>query len=269
MEVKIGDTALFVFGSNLAGRHGAGAAKEAREFYGAVPGCGEGPTGMSYALPTKDEAIETLPIERVAEAVDRFKRYATTRPDLLFYVTRIGCGLAGFTDEQMAPLFAGAPDNCLLPGKWLPLLGSSERRLLVAGSRQINQWSLAAGLIDERLQSIGAVDTHLVSGMAPGADTLAVQYARQTYMGLAEFPADWDRLKRPAGHLRNTLMAGYATDALVLWDGASPGTKDMLGKLKNFFGVPTRLCIIRNGRLEEQTDILSTDERPPSQQSLI
>lgn len=109
---------IFVFGSNLAGRHGKGAALEARHLHGAVPGVGVGRTGNAYAIPTKDWHLQTLPIAAIAEHVARFIEYAREHPELTFQVTRVGCGLAGYTDEQMAPLFRGAPSNCELPDSW-------------------------------------------------------------------------------------------------------------------------------------------------------
>lgn len=112
------EDAVFVFGSNRRGSHGGGAAAEAFKKYGAKWGQGEGHFGRSYALPTKGTHIETLPIEDVRTHVDRFLEYARANPELTFAVTRIGCGLAGFTDEDIAPLFAAAPDNCKLPIGW-------------------------------------------------------------------------------------------------------------------------------------------------------
>lgn len=106
---------VFVFGSNLAGAHGAGAARFAFEQRGAIMGMGKGHFGDSYALPTKDSLIRTLPLHHVRGYVEKFIDYATAHPELEFEVTRIGCGLAGFTDEDIAPLFKGAPDNVHLP----------------------------------------------------------------------------------------------------------------------------------------------------------
>jgi hypothetical protein len=113
--------AIFVFGSNLAGIHGAGAARAALE-YGAVYGQGEGLAGRSYALPTKDEHIETMPIGIIKTPVRNFRLFATLAPQLLFVVTRIGCGLAGYTDEQIAPLFTDMPANVALPIAWKELI---------------------------------------------------------------------------------------------------------------------------------------------------
>lgn len=118
-----GPSRVFVFGSNLSGIHGAGAAKTAFEQYGAVWGVGEGPmpdavSPTCYGLPTKDEHIETLPLDRVEEYVDKFILYAWERRDLTFFITRIGCGLAGFVDHQIHPFFKDAPPNCELPNGW-------------------------------------------------------------------------------------------------------------------------------------------------------
>jgi hypothetical protein len=109
---------VFVFGSNLAGRHGKGAALRARREHGAVRGVGVGRTGNAYAIPTKDAALRTLPLSGIMSYVLEFLRYAKAHPDLRFEVTRIGFGLAGYTDAQMAPMFADAPANCELPHGW-------------------------------------------------------------------------------------------------------------------------------------------------------
>lgn len=109
---------IFVFGSNLAGRHGRGAALCARRDYGAIYGVGMGRTGEAYAIPTKDRNLRTLPLEDIKVHVDRFLDYARAHPELRFNITRIGCGLAGYKDHQIAPLFVNAPDNCDLPYPW-------------------------------------------------------------------------------------------------------------------------------------------------------
>jgi len=114
---------VFVFGSNLAGRHGKGAALWARQHRGAVYGVGLGLTGNSFAIPTKDRDLKTLPLDEISRYVDRFLRFATDRPDLTFQVTPIGCGLAGYKPEQIAPMFRGAPANCQLPPEFVAILG--------------------------------------------------------------------------------------------------------------------------------------------------
>ena len=106
---------IFVFGSNLAGFHGGGAARIAYEDFGAEWGVGVGRTGQCYAIPTMQGGVETI-----RPYVDEFISYAEQHPELTFFVTRIGCGIAGFTDEQIAPLFAAARDlqNVALPEGW-------------------------------------------------------------------------------------------------------------------------------------------------------
>lgn len=109
---------IFVFGSNLAGRHGKGAARRAYKEHGAVYGQGVGLQGNSYAIPTKDRALNPLPLSYISFHVLAFKVYAFEHPELTFNVTRVGCGLAGYTDSDIAPMFKGAPPNCQLPEGW-------------------------------------------------------------------------------------------------------------------------------------------------------
>ena len=103
---------VFVFGSNLAGMHGGGAARVAFRQFGAVMGCGVGLRGHSYAIPTMQGGVETI-----KPYVDDFIAFAKSHPELFFYVTRIGCGIAGFKDKEIAPLFSAAMDveNVCLP----------------------------------------------------------------------------------------------------------------------------------------------------------
>jgi hypothetical protein len=102
---------IFVFGSNLAGRHGAGAASAARRYHGAVYGRGQGLQGNSYAIPTKGWDLRPLPLDRIQGEVSDFLQFARNHPELTFRVTRIGCGFAGYTNEEIAPFFKGHPSN--------------------------------------------------------------------------------------------------------------------------------------------------------------
>lgn len=111
-------TDIFVFGSNLAGRHGAGAAKFAVDHHGAVYGKGIGIQGHSYGIPTKDQFIKTLPLDIIARHVEVFKDFARRHDELTFYVTPIGCGLAGYKREQIKPFFEDMPSNCRLAETW-------------------------------------------------------------------------------------------------------------------------------------------------------
>jgi hypothetical protein len=112
-------TEIFVFGSNLAGRHGKGAALYAKEHYGAQYGVGHGFTGYAYAIPTKDAKLKTLSLDEIRYFVFRFLEVARARPDLTFKVTAIGCGLAGYQPSDIAPFFKDAPGNCQLPQEFI------------------------------------------------------------------------------------------------------------------------------------------------------
>lgn len=79
---------------------------------------GVGPAGSSYAIPTKDERLRVLSLGTIRRYVDDFKLYATDHPELVFTVVKIGCGLAGYTEADIKPLFEDAPDNCQLPKGW-------------------------------------------------------------------------------------------------------------------------------------------------------
>ena len=109
---------VFVFGSNLAGRHGKGAALFAKQKHGAIYGQGEGLQGNSYGIATKDHNIQSRSILNIAESVSTFIDFAKLNPEMEFEVTKIGCGLAGFREEHIAPLFQNAPSNCHLPDGW-------------------------------------------------------------------------------------------------------------------------------------------------------
>ncbi len=112
---------IFVFGSNLAGRHGKGAALFARQKHGAIYGIGVGLQGNSYGIPTKDRNIKTLPLDEIKVHVNNFISYAKDHPEMQFNVTRIGCGLAGYKDAEISPMFIDVPNNCKLPKEWSDL----------------------------------------------------------------------------------------------------------------------------------------------------
>lgn len=121
---ELGEDEVFVFGSNLAGIHLGGAAKTAVERFGAVMGQGVGMQGQSYAIPTMQGGVETI-----KPYVDDFIALAREWDQTAFYVTRIGCGIAGFTDEEIAPLFAEAMDlyNVRLPESFVKVIHSMKQ----------------------------------------------------------------------------------------------------------------------------------------------
>ena len=118
---ELGEDEIFVFGSNLSGIHAGGAARVALERFGAVMGQGVGLQGRSYAIPTMQGGVETI-----KPYVDEFIDLAREWDQTMFYVTRIGCGIAGFTDEEIAPLFAEALElyNVILPESFVRILRS-------------------------------------------------------------------------------------------------------------------------------------------------
>lgn len=106
---------IFVFGSNIHGMHLGGAAAVAYKNFGAVWGQGVGLQGQCYAIPTMEGGVETI-----KPYVDEFIQFAKSKPELTFFVTRIGCGIAGFRDEEISPLFVEAHTvaNIVLPKGW-------------------------------------------------------------------------------------------------------------------------------------------------------
>ena len=116
---ELKENEIFVFGSNLAGSHGGGAARLAYNRFGAVWGQGVGLQGQSYGIPTMHGGVDAI-----KPYVDEFIAFAKQHPEMKFLVTKIGCGIAGFTVEEIAPLFAGALDveNVILPEDFVEIL---------------------------------------------------------------------------------------------------------------------------------------------------
>ena len=116
---------VWVFGSNLAGIHGAGSARIAHVTYGRPYGVNHA-NGFyqtwnlqeTYAIPTKDADIQTLLLHEVIAYIEEFKTFVENNPNKMFFVTRIGCGLAGYTDEVIAPFFEDFPTNCSFAEAW-------------------------------------------------------------------------------------------------------------------------------------------------------
>ena len=116
---KLRENEIFVFGSNLNGYHAGGAARVAIDKFGAVWGQGVGLQGQSYAIPTMQGGVETI-----KPYVDEFYRFAVKHPEYKFLVTRIGCGITGFTPEEIAPLFTSAVElnNVVLPKDFVAVI---------------------------------------------------------------------------------------------------------------------------------------------------
>jgi len=109
---------IFVFGSNFAGRHGKGAALVASKQFRAERGVGEGRTGNAYAIPTKNERLRVINLNEIRISVFKFIEYAHQNPNDRFFITRVGCDLAGYQNADIAPMFSLAPLNCSFPEEW-------------------------------------------------------------------------------------------------------------------------------------------------------
>lgn len=236
----------FVFGSNLAGRHGAGAARFAARWLGAERGVGEGITGACYALPTKDEFIQTLPLDAIQGHVAKFLAYAAGRPNEPFQVTRVGCGLSGYDPTQILPFFEQRTPNVHLPWVWERMLDPSKpARVIIAGSRttpdeavepEMNRVQRDTTKFDWKLATV-------VSGGAKGADRAGEEWAVARKINMIRFPADWKRYGKAAGMIRNQWMAWYASHLVAFWDGQSPGTKSMINMAREDGLTPKRVDI--------------------------
>jgi len=117
----LGPSVIFVFGSNLLGIHGNGAAKIALDEYAAIRGQGEGLQGRSYGIPTRVRPYQSLLLGEIRKHVDRFAMAVQQNPHLYFFVTAIGTGHAGYKDEDIAPMFRGIP-RCWFNERWIPYL---------------------------------------------------------------------------------------------------------------------------------------------------
>ena len=208
---------VFVFGSNLAGRHGAGAAKFAREHHGAVYGQGVGFQGSSYAIPTKDRTLALLPLDRIAFYVNEFTDFAIAHPEMKFQVTPIGCGLARGNEtreervREIAPLFKRARNyrNIQLPKEFDPKNGTTYKwrdfdawidpspnfvpkdvknlYVGIVGSSHAQYTESYRKTIDGILSKYNPATTVIVSGGAKGVDTFGVNQAKAKGFEIIEF----------------------------------------------------------------------------------
>ena len=106
---------VFVFGSNMAGTHQGGAAKTALLNFGAMKGVGRGWSGQSFAIPTMNEHLQQMPLSQIQHYIDDFKIYTKNHPKTKYFITAVGCGVAGYTVEEIAPMFKGISHNVILP----------------------------------------------------------------------------------------------------------------------------------------------------------
>ena len=115
---ELKENEVFVFGSNMNGNHAGGAARFAVKNFGAINGQTEGLQGQSYAIPTLDEKMEKLSLGRISLSIDKLFQFANENANLVFFVTKIGCGIAGFTEDELKQVFYSKefiPFNVVLP----------------------------------------------------------------------------------------------------------------------------------------------------------
>ncbi len=113
---------VFVFGSNMAGQHDGGAARVAAQHFAAVKGVGRGWAGQSFAIPTLNEHLQQMPLAQIEHYVDDFKIYAKNHPKMKYFLTALGCGIAGYKVSEIAPLFKGIHHNVIFPESFRPYI---------------------------------------------------------------------------------------------------------------------------------------------------
>ncbi|MFW2097730.1 hypothetical protein ACG9ZL_16115 [Acinetobacter sp. ULE_I057] len=113
---------VFVFGSNMAGTHQGGAAKSAHLHFGATKGVGRGWAGQSFAIPTMNEHLQQMPLSQIQHYIDDFKIYTKNHPKIKYFITSVGCGVAGYKVEEIAPMFKGISRNVIFPASFRPFV---------------------------------------------------------------------------------------------------------------------------------------------------
>lgn len=243
-DSRIPPEPAFVFGSNLAGRHGRGAAAYAKCRYGAQPHEHEGLTEGAYAIPTKDAELRPMALSAVLEGIERFLTHAASNRDTTFRVTRVGCGLAGLEEDPIRDRFLAAKlSNLQLPASWAP---PEHPRVIVAGSRGFADEQRMFETLDKMLTRL--TDVEIVSGGARGPDASGERYAIDRGLRLTRFPAAWQLCGKAAGPHRNALMAWYGTHLVAFWDGKSAVTQDMIGQARAA-GLAVRVKRVEAARL--------------------
>ena len=119
---ELPENTIFVFGSNLAGQHDNGAARIAAQYFAAVKGVGRGWAGQSFAIPTLNEHLQQMPLSQIAHYVNDFKIYAQNHQKMKYFLTALGCGIAGYKVSEIAPLFKGIHSNVIFPESFRPYI---------------------------------------------------------------------------------------------------------------------------------------------------
>ncbi|CAG69334.1 conserved hypothetical protein [Acinetobacter baylyi ADP1] len=119
---ELPEDTVFVFGSNMAGQHTHGAARVAYQHFGAVTGVGRGWAGQSFAIPTLNEHEQQMPLSQIEHYIDDFKIYAANHVKMKYFLTALGCGIAGYKVSEIAPLFKGIQNNVIFPESFKPYI---------------------------------------------------------------------------------------------------------------------------------------------------
>lgn len=141
---RLPDDQVFVFGSNLAGLHRGGAARTAKDHFGALQGVGRGWSGQSFAIPTLNEHFQPMPLSQIEYYLQDFKLYTKNHPKQTYFITAIGCGGAGYQPKDIAPLFKDIANNVILPIRFQKYLENLNGPLIL-------RWDVLAFLCNDRL----------------------------------------------------------------------------------------------------------------------
>ncbi|MGE0484219.1 MAG: hypothetical protein AB7Q81_08755 [Gammaproteobacteria bacterium] len=228
---------VFVFGTDLAGQHQGESAVMATKIFGAEPGKASGPSGHAYAVPCRNSAGELLPPQVIGNYVDSFLAYAQAHPHTLFHVARFACKANAHDDATLAPLFAKAPANCLLPGLWTARLNAKQpaRLLIFDAGAHLRQESWQASLkeylaLNVPLWNVSAVEIVTVGA----ARTVVANDAAAKALGLKHrvFGPNEAAYGRDAMLVAESKAIWYATHLLSILDfeqTAQPQQVRMLG----------------------------------------
>jgi hypothetical protein len=217
---------VFVFGSNLSGKHQDGVAAFAAKHYKAEFGIGEGPTGKSYAVPIADEHLENLPIIDIQWHVEQLLAYARTQREARFQLTRLGCGVGGFTDMQLAPMFKKTSDNLFVPGRWMAINHQLDRaRLFVEGDSTFTAERIEKTLNECTLPWGPNIEV-VTTGVGVVNDIVRA-WARRKDLPWTPFLADHTRFGEEADEILDTQIAWYCTHAIVYHENVDRESRRM------------------------------------------
>lgn len=224
----IPDEPVLVFGSNLAGRHGAGAARAARHEYGAELGVGRGRTGHAYALPTKDCDLRSLSITRVLEEIDAFFAEAEATPETQYRFTRVGCGLAELSEAPIQDyVMTKAPANVQLPGTWwVQTQSRAAARVAVSAPKGFGDYDLLAAKLNGLLSRLDQVE--LVTSGLQGSDPLVERFAVARGLLFRRIPPYWHGFNKAALSVRSQRISWYSSHLIAFWDGVSDPPRAMI-----------------------------------------